>query len=91
MTTIAFAPNNSIAPPFQALVTLDGVSYSMITMWNFYAGRWYVMLQDQSGNVVQNMPLIGSPPNYQINLFAGLFLNSTVAYYPSTSSFVINP
>ena len=66
MTTIAFQPNNSASPPFQAQVTLDGVSYSMITMANFYAAnRWYVQLYDQSGNLVQNMPLIGSPQGPQ--------------------------
>jgi hypothetical protein len=88
---IPFAPVNTASPPFSVSVTLDSVSYSMVTMWNLYAGRWYVSLVDQSGNIIINQPLIGSPPNYQINLFPGIFQTSTVAYYPSTSSFVINP
>ena len=92
MTTIAFQPNNSASPPFQAQVTLDGVSYSMITMANFYAAnRWYVQLYDQSGNLVQNMPLIGSPPDFNIYLFPALFQTSTILYRVSTGLFEINP
>ena len=91
MTTIAFTPNNSASPPFQATVTLDGVSYSMITMSNFYSNRWYVQLNDQSGNVVQNMPLIGSPPDFDILLFPALFQTSTILYRVSTGLFEINP
>ena len=91
MTTIPFTPNNSNAPPFQALVTLDGVSYNLITMWNLYRGDWYVNLTDQSGNVIINQPLIGSPPDFNIYLFPGLFLTSTVLYRVSTGNFEIGP
>ena len=91
MTTIAFTPNNANSPPFQVQVTLDNTSYSMYTMSNFYANRWYVLLADQSGNVFRNMPLIGSPPNYSIPLFPGNFTTSTIIYLPSTGSFVITP
>jgi len=91
MVTIAFTPNNSAAPPFQVSVTLDGVSYSMITMWSTYSQRWYVSLNDQSGNVVVNQAMIGSPPGFDIRLFPGLFMTSTVVYRVSTNQFEIGP
>jgi len=91
MTTIAFAPSTTATPPFQANVTLDGVSYSMITMWNLYRGDWYVSLMDQSGNVVINQPLIGSPPDSNTYLFPGLFTTSTVLYRVATGMFEIGP
>ena len=91
MTTIPFTPNNTASPPFQVPVTLDGVSYSMLTMSNFYASRWYVQLNDQSGNVVRNMPLIGSPPDFNIYLFPGLCQTSTVLYRVSTGMFEFGP
>lgn len=91
MITIPFAPNNSSSPPFQVSVTLDGVSYSLYTMWNFYSNRWYVLLADQSGSIVQNMPLIGSPPDFEIYLFPGLFVTSTVVYRVGTGNFEIGP
>jgi hypothetical protein len=91
VTTIPFTPNNTSSPPFQTTVTLDGTSYSLSTMSNFYGKRWYVQLTDQSGNIIQNMPLIGSPPNFDIYLFPGLFTTSTVLYRIGTGMFEIGP
>ena len=91
MTTIPFLPNSTVAPPFQAVVTLDGNGYSLVAMWNLYRGDWYVSLTDQSGNVVVNQPLIGSPPGVVIPLFPGNFTTSTIAYYPGTGNFVVTP
>jgi len=91
MTTIPFLPNNNAAPPFQATVTLDSTSYSLVTMWNFYASRWYVSLTDQGGNIVANQPLIGSPPAVNIILFPGLFTTSTLVYRVSTGNFEQTP
>ena len=91
MTTIKFLPSPNAAPPFQAIVTLDGQSYALIAMWNFYRGDWYVSLTDQSGNLVCNQPLIGSPPDSIIPLFPGNFTTSTISYSVSTGSFVITP
>jgi hypothetical protein len=91
MTTIQFTPSNTGSPPFKVSVTLDGTSYSLVTMWNFYRGDWYVSLTDQSGNVVINQPLIGSPSDSDIYLFPGIFMTSTVVYRISTTMFEINP
>jgi hypothetical protein len=91
LTTIAFSPNNAQAPPFQVSVTLDGVSYLMVTRWSTYRQDWMVSLSDQSGNVVINQALIGSPPNADIPLFPGLFQTSTVVFRVSTQQFEIGP
>lgn len=91
MTLIPFTPSPSAAPPFSALVTLDGSSYTLVTAWNFYAQRWYVSITDQNGNLICNQPLIGSPPNANIYLFPGIFTSSTVAFRVSTQSFEVNP
>jgi hypothetical protein len=91
VTTIPFVPNNAIAPPFAALVTLDGKSYSLVAMWNLYRGDWYVSLTDQSGNLVVNQPLIGSPPGTDILLAPGIFTTSTLVYRVSTGNFEQTP
>jgi len=91
MTTIAFAPNSQNAPPFSALVTLDGNSYSLVTMWNLYRKWWYVKLTDQSGNLIVNQPLIGSPPDADILLAPGIFVTSTLLFRVSTQQFEQNP
>ena len=90
-TLIPFTPNNTTKPPFQAGVTLDGQYYTLFTMWNVYRGDWYVSLSDQSGNIVMNMPLIGSPPKFDIPLFPGLFKTSKVVYRVYTTTFEITP
>jgi hypothetical protein len=90
-TIIPFLPNDASSPPFQAQVTLDGNPYQLVTMWNFYRGYWYVSITDQNGTVVCNQPLIGSPPDFDIPLFPGLFTSSMILYRPSTSNFEQTP
>ena len=93
MMLIPFLPSNTSSPPFSTLVTLDGQSYTLATMWNFYRGGWYVSLRGQGGALIINQPLIGSPPApaNPILLFPGLFTTSTVYYLPSTGTIVIEP
>jgi hypothetical protein len=91
MTTIPFVVNNSAAPPFQAIVTLDGASYSLTTAWSMYRKGWYYTLTDQNGNVIITAPLIGSPPNATIYLAPGLFTTSTLAYRSGTNNFEVGP
>lgn len=90
-TLIAFQPSATHAPPFSAIVTMDGESYNLVAMWNFYRGDWYISLTDQSGNIVVNQPLIGSPPDADIYLAPGLFTTSTLLYRVSTNQFEQNP
>lgn len=91
MTTIPFQPSPTNAPPFTALVTLDSVAYTLTAMWNFYRSDWYITLTDDSGNIVVNQPLIGSPPDSDIYLAPGYFSQSTLLYRVSTGNFEQNP
>ncbi|MHB8406246.1 MAG: phage baseplate plug family protein [Gammaproteobacteria bacterium] len=91
MTTIAFLPNSENAPPFSAILTLDGQAYTFAVAWNLYSARWYFSLTDQSGNLVVNQPLIGSPPNANIYLAPGIFTTSTLVYRVSTQNLEIGP
>lgn len=88
-TLLPFTPDPVAAPPFSALVTLDGASYSLVTGWNFYASRWYFSLTDQFGNLTINAPLIGSPPNADIFLAPGIFTSSKLLYRVVTNNFEI--
>lgn len=90
-TLIAFLPSVSGAPPFSAVVALDGATYSLVVMWNFYRGDWYFSLTDAFGNLIINQPLIGSPPNANIYLAPGIFTSSTMVYRVSTGNFEITP
>jgi hypothetical protein len=89
--TVPFNPSPTAAPPFTAVVNLDGASYSLTAMWNFYRGAWYVSLTDQSGYLVIFQPLIGSPPDANIYLAPGIFKTSTLLYRVSTAAFEIGP
>jgi hypothetical protein len=91
VTTLLFTPQASGGPPFSALVTLDGRPYRLAAMWNLYRYGWYISLTDQSGNLVVNQPLIGSPPNANIYLAPGAFTTSTLLYRVATNSFEIGP
>ncbi len=92
MTT--FVPliiNNQNSPPFQSQFTLDGTGYTGAVTWNFGGQRWYFTLYDQSGNLITNQPLIGSPTNANNYLLPGLFQNSTLLYRSDTGNFEVNP
>lgn len=61
MTTyFAFQPTAQQVFSFQP--TLDGATYNVAVLWNFAAQRWYLRIQDLSGNLIVYRPLIGSPP-----------------------------
>lgn len=91
MTTVPFQPNSTNAPPFSTLLTLDGQAYTFAVAWNLYAGRWYFSLTDQSGNLLVNQPLIGSPPDADIYLAPGMFTTSTLVYRVATNNLEIGP
>jgi hypothetical protein len=88
-TLLAFTPSPVAAPPFSAIVTIDGASYTLATAWNFYGQRWYFSLSDQFGNLTINSPLIGSPPNANIYLAPGIFTKTTLLFRVSTNNFEI--
>lgn len=88
---VAFQPNNTASPPFQANFTLDGSSYSGAAWWNIAGQRWYFSLTDQSGNNIWTGPLIGSPLNFNILLAPGIFKTSTLLYRADTGNFEQTP
>lgn len=90
-TLIPFNFSNNASPPFSASVTLDNQSYQLIATWNLAGQRWYVQLQDQSGNVVWMGALIGSPLDSNIYLALGIFHSSTLLYRADTGNFEISP
>lgn len=90
-TLIAFAPNNQDTPPFSTVMQLDGNYYNAAVTWNVYAQRWYLTLSDQSGNVIWNGALVGSPTAGNIYLAPGLFETSTLLYRSGTNNFEITP
>lgn len=91
MTLLPFTPNPTTAPPFTALITLDGQSYAMAVSWNAYSQRWYMAIYDQGSNLVINQALIGSPPNANIYLAPGTFKTSTIVFREATQNFEIGP
>ena len=85
---LAFDPTNATFPPWSGKVTLDGSPYLLSAYWNTYAQRWYVQLTTHQGDVIQTTPLIGSPNDFDIPLFPGLF-STTVIYRESPQQFEI--
>jgi uncharacterized protein DUF6983 len=90
MTTyVAFQPQPNVVFQFQA--TLDGNLYTISLTWNVYGQRYYVNVYDTQNNWIVTIALIGSPPNYNINILGGYFTTSTLVYRVSTGNFEITP
>jgi hypothetical protein len=87
-TIIAFTPTPQA--PFQFQPTLDGNSYNATVTWNVYGQRWYVNLVDGFGDLIFCLPLIGSPPDYDISLTAGYFA-STLVFRQALQQFEVTP
>lgn len=91
MTSYAFNPTNSVYPPWKQQVVLDNNPYVLSARWNIYAQRWYLNLAGQDGSLVQFSPLIGSPLDYDIELFPGLFSKSRVIFRADTHVIEVTP
>ena len=92
MTIISVPLTYTVPITFQA--TLDGFSYSCAIYWLYYAQRSYIRIQDQFGNTIVNVALIGSSGTTgvkPVNIVAGYFATSTMYYYPSNQTLVIAP
>jgi len=90
MTTLTqFNPSQST--PFQFNLVLDGTNYVASSPWNLYGQRYYIQIYDTSRNLVMCRPLIGSPPEYDINLALGYFTTSKLVYRVSTNNFEVTP
>ncbi len=91
MTVIPFVISTTAPVPFQTVITLDGNQYSLTAAWNLYGQRWYISIQDLSGNMIVTMPLIGSPLNADINLVFNLFQSSTLVFREDSNQFEVSP
>ena len=90
MTTIVkFEPSPNAN--FQFNPTLDGVGYVAVCTYNNYSPRYYISIYDLSRNLIMTRPIVGSPDNYDINILAGFFTNSTMVYRVSSAQFEITP
>lgn len=77
--------------PFQFNLVLDGVTYFANCPWNLYAQRYYIAIYDTSRNLIMYRPIIGSPPDYDVNLVFGYFTTSKLVYRVSTNNFEVTP
>ncbi|UAN38025.1 hypothetical protein KGP18_08920 [Enterobacter asburiae] len=66
MDAIPFKPDGRTPFSFQA--TVGGVNVFATVPYNLYASRYYVRLRDSQGRVISNVPMVGSPDNFDINL-----------------------
>jgi hypothetical protein len=88
-TLTQFVP--SATAPFQFLPTFDGNVYTVIVKWNLARQGFYLAIYDVNATLLIYKPMIGSPPNYDINLIYGLFMTSTLVYRVSTNNFEVSP
>jgi hypothetical protein len=88
-TFVQFAPNPVTGFSFQAV--LDGNAYEMRVFWNIFGQRWYITAVASDGSIVFTLPVIGSPNSGTVNLTAGYFVASLLAYRTDTGNFEIWP
>ena len=66
MTTYTpFVPNPQVAFSFQPV--LDGATYNVTVTWNVFGQDYYVNIYDLNGNLIVNLPMVGSPPGVNIS------------------------
>lgn len=71
MQLINFAPSNT--SNFQFKATLDGQNYNCFVRWNIFGQRYYINIYSLQNKLIESLPLISSPDNYDISLTAGYF------------------
>jgi hypothetical protein len=76
LTVIDFTPSN--AGPFTFQPTFDGTAYTCIVLWNLAGQRYYVECYSLANDLIFNIPLIGSPLDYDISITAGYFTTKMV-------------
>lgn len=89
MTTIYdFSPSPTSNFTFQP--TFDGEVYTVIVNWNLFGQRYYINIYTLQGALVACVPLIGSPPEYNISMTGGYF-TSTLVYRVANAQFEVLP
>lgn len=72
---------NFVAPtvqPFTFQAMLDGITYTIVVNWNLGGARYYVNIYTIAGVRVLTIPMIGSPPGFNISLTAGYFVTQLI-------------
>ena len=65
MTTyFQFVPNSQA--PFAFQPTLDQQQYAATVSWNLFGQRWYINVNQLTGELVFSLPLLGSPDGVSI-------------------------
>lgn len=95
MTSYLFTPSSTANFQFQP--TLDGQQYNVIATWNVFGSRYYINIYTLSGALVYTMPLIGSPPGFnisllpQLNPYTGVPWTSSMYFSDDLQTFVVSP
>jgi len=90
-TSTTYVFSTSAASNFAFNATLDGALHTVTVPWNVTGQRWYVQVNDQSGDLILYMPLVSSGAGNPVNLTWGYFSASTLVYYGATGTFVVSP
>lgn len=88
MSIFDFRP--TATAPFEFQPTLDGQVYTCIATWNVFGQRYYLTCYTLAGDVVFNLPMIGSPLDYDISLTAGYF-TSKLVWRSANNQFEVTP
>lgn len=92
MTTyIPFNPSPTAIPPFAFKAILNGVNYSLTVTWNLSGQRWYLNIFTLQGVPQLSVAMVGSPPDYDINLINGFFGASSIVYRVASNQLEISP
>lgn len=87
--TFDFVPSQLTT--FQFIAQFDGQPYTVNITWNIYRRDWYYTIYSASNVRVVTQALIGSPPDYDINLLWGYFFTSTLIFRQQTQQFEVGP
>jgi hypothetical protein len=83
---IAFSPNSASKFIFDAV--LDGITY--IATVSIILDTAWIELKDQSGTVVFQRPVIGSPDSFDIPINGGYGFTSKLIYRTASGAFEID-
>jgi hypothetical protein len=84
---VPFQPSSS--QPFQFQVVTDIATYTAFITWSLAGQRYYFNLFDLSQNLIACMAMVGSPPDYDIDLAYGQIAPAIVVFRTSTGNFEV--
>ena len=78
MDIFPFQPNSNGTQAFQFQAFFDGSLCLVKITWNVAGQRYYANVYDETNTLVVCIPVVGSPPDYNISLTAGYFTTMLV-------------